>query len=248
MAEPVLHIPIYPHLRMEVNDTALIAQLAKRNEAAFEQVFKTHFKNLHAYACSILKDDMAAEEMVQNVFFKLWDRSESIHIAGSLAAYLYRAVNNESLNYLKHQKVKEAHALHVAYISPAQRDTPSKTLQAKELEARLHKALNELPEQCRTIFQMSRFEELRYREIAERLGLSVKTVEAQMGKALRVLREKLADLLPLIIWLLLTLVPLAAKTTAKTKYEVFNKPSCFVAPSCLSGLNTLFPNPQKPRS
>ena len=56
---------------MEVNDTALVAQLAKRNEAAFEQVFKTHFKNLHAYACSILKDDAAAEEAVQNVFFKL---------------------------------------------------------------------------------------------------------------------------------------------------------------------------------
>jgi RNA polymerase sigma-70 factor (ECF subfamily) len=241
-------MPLYPHLHMEVNDTALVAQLAKRNEAAFEQVFKTHFKNLHAYACSILKDDMAAEEAVQNVFFKLWDRSENLTIGGSLAAYLYRAVNNESLNYLKHQKVKEAHALHVAYISPAHRDTPSKTLQAKELEGRLHKALNELPEQCRTIFQMSRFEELRYREIAERMGLSVKTVEAQMSKALRVLREKLADLMPLIIWLLLTLVPLAAKTTKTQIPEVNTKPLSSLVPSCPGGSNTLFPNPQKPRS
>lgn len=248
MAQPVLHIPIYPRLHMEVNDTALVAQLAKRNEAAFEQVFKTHFKNLHAYACSILKDDAAAEEAVQNVFFKLWDRSDNLTISGSLAAYLYRAVNNESLNQLKHQKVRANHALHVAYIAPTHRETPSKTLQAKELESRLHKAMNELPEQCRTIFQMSRFEELRYREIADRLGLSVKTVEAQMGKALRVLREKLADLLPLIIWLLLTLVPLAAKTAKTTKRQAIHKSSCNFVPSCPSGSTSLFPNPKKQTS
>lgn len=214
LAEAVLHIPVYPQLRMEPNDAPIIARLAKRDETAFEQVFKEHFKNLHAYACSMLKDDMAAEEMVQNVFFKIWERAENLTISGSLAAYLYRAVNNESLNYLKHQKVKEAHALHVAYLNPTQRETPSKTLQAKELESRLQKALNELPEQCRTIFQMSRFEELRYREIADRLGLSVKTVENQMSKALKVLREKLVDLLPLIIWVLLNLAPLVSGTTS----------------------------------
>jgi RNA polymerase sigma-70 factor (ECF subfamily) len=73
----------------------------------------------------------------------------------------------------------------------------------RELEERLYTALNELPEQCRTIFQLSRFEEMRYREIADQLGISVKTVENQMGKALRLLREKLSDLLPLTIPFLL---------------------------------------------
>ncbi len=78
-------------------------------------------------------------------------------------------------------------------------------LKLKELEVQLDKALKELPEQCRTIFQMSRFEELKYMEIAGRLGISVKTVENQMGKALRILRTKLADFLPTIIFLLLNL-------------------------------------------
>ena len=78
-------------------------------------------------------------------------------------------------------------------------------LRLKELEQRLEKALNELPEQCRTIFQMSRFEELKYAEIAGRLGLSVKTVENQMGKALKLLRTKLADFLPALLMLLFNL-------------------------------------------
>lgn len=231
---------------MEVSETRLIAQLAKRDEAAFEQVFKSHFKNLHAYACSILKDEIAAEEMVQNVFCKIWERADTLSIGGSLAAYLYRAVNNESLNHLKHQKVKAAHALHVAYVGGEQRETPSKLLQAKELESRLHRALNDLPEQCRTIFQLSRFEELRYREIADRMGLSVKTVENQMGKALRILREKLADLLPLVIWVLLNvlllqrMVPDKKETTKTPDNEGSTKTSCNFVPLRLSGSTILF--------
>jgi RNA polymerase sigma-70 factor (ECF subfamily) len=184
---------------MNVTEADVIEQLARRNEAAFEQVFKTHYKNLHAYAFSILKDEMTAEEMVQNVFYKLWTRAENLSISGSLAAYLYRAVNNESLNYLKHQKVKAVHGLHIAYRMSGQTDSASKKLHLKELEVRLHTALNELPEQCRTIFQLSRFEELRYREIADRLNLSIKTVENQMGKALKILRARLVDFLPVTL-------------------------------------------------
>jgi RNA polymerase sigma-70 factor (ECF subfamily) len=91
---------------MDVNDGYLIESLVRQDEAAFEQVFKTHFKNLHAYACTIIKEEAAAEEVVQQVFFKLWERSKALSISGSVAAYLYRAVYNESLNYLKHQKVQ----------------------------------------------------------------------------------------------------------------------------------------------
>jgi RNA polymerase sigma-70 factor (ECF subfamily) len=184
---------------MEINEQNLIEQLQKRDEAAFEQVFKQHYKNLHAYAFTILKDEMAAEEMVQNVFFKLWERSENLNINGSIAAYLYRAVNNESLNYLKHEKVKSGHQLFVAHRGGAGTVAASGRIQMKELEGRLQSALNGLPEQCRTVFQMSRFEELRYREIADKLQISVKTVENHMGKALKILREKLVDYLVLII-------------------------------------------------
>jgi RNA polymerase sigma-70 factor (ECF subfamily) len=203
LAEAVFQIPVFQAFMMDGNDKELISLLESRDEAAFEQVFKTYFKGLHGYACSILKDEIVAEEIVQNVFFKLWDRSEKLSISGSITAYLYRAVNNESLNYLKHQKVKMAHGLFVTYRKEGQTESASGKLQLKELEARLRDALNDLPEQCRTIFQLSRFEELRYREIAEHLGLSVKTVENQMGKALKILREKLIDLLPTAILFLL---------------------------------------------
>jgi RNA polymerase sigma-70 factor (ECF subfamily) len=148
-----------------------------------------------------LRDEIAAEEMVQNVFYKLWERTENLSITGSVRAYLYRAVHNESLNYLKHLKVRSEHQLYVSHRMSEGTEAASKKIQLKELEEKFHYALNDLPEQCRTIFQMSRFEELRYREIADRLDISVKTVENQIGKALKILRTKLVDFLPLIILL-----------------------------------------------
>ena len=184
---------------MELENDAIGTLLAQRDETAFEQVFKTHFKRLHAYAFTILRDEVEAEEMVQQVFFKLWDRNENLSLSGSVSAYLYRAVHNESLNYIKHQKVRSNHQLHVAYSMKNEVEHPAKKVMAGELEKKIHTALNELPEQCRTIFQMSRFDELKYREIADKLGISVKTVENQMGKALKLLREKLVDFLIFIL-------------------------------------------------
>ncbi len=169
--------------------------------AMFEQVFKEHFKGLHAYAFTIVRDDADAEEIVQNVFYKLWERREQMGELQSVNAYLYRSVYNESLNYLKHQKVKMAYQSHSANHTP-QFAGANDNASVKELEGRIQAALNDLPEQCRTVFQLSKFEELKYREIAERLGISVKTVENQMGKALKILRTKLAEFLP-VIWLLL---------------------------------------------
>lgn len=191
---------------MDDNEGQLVQSLAARDEAAFERVFKTNFKNLHAYACTIIKEEAAAEEAVQQVFFRLWERSENLSISGSVTAYLYRAVYNESLNYLKHQKVRSAYGQHVGHTMKNASDNPGKGFGLKELEGRLGEAMNELPEQCRTIFQLSRFEELRYREIADRLGISVKTVENQMGKALKILRVKLVDFLPLTILALIEIL------------------------------------------
>ena len=184
---------------MEVNDTVLINKLQMRDEAAFEETFKANFKSLHAYAFTMLRDEMAAEEMVQNVFCKLWERNENLSISGSIRAYLYRAVHNESLNYIKHLKVRSEHQLFVSHRINESAEQASKKIQLRELEEKLQTAMNDLPEQCRTIFQMSRFEELRYREIADRLNISIKTVENQIGKALKILRAKLVDFLPLIL-------------------------------------------------
>ena len=188
---------------MELHNELIANLLAKKDEAAFEQVFKSHFKSLHAYACTILKEEAQAEEIVQQVFFKLWERADSLTITGSVTAYLYRAVHNESLNYIKHKKVRSEHRLHVAYSMKDQADHASKKVLNSELEKKLQEAMEELPEQCRTIFQMSRFEEMKYREIADKLDISVKTVENQMGKALRLLRTKLVDFLPILIFLMI---------------------------------------------
>jgi RNA polymerase sigma-70 factor (ECF subfamily) len=193
--------PGYKAVRMELDNETIAGLLAKKDESAFEQVFKTYFKSLHAYAFTILKDEAEAEEMVQQVFFKLWERTETLSITGPVVAYLSRAVHNESLNYLKHQKVRSNHRLHVAYSMKNETDHAAKEVSAGELEKKLHEALGDLPEQCRTIFQMSRFDELKYREIADKLDISVKTVENQMGKALKILRTKLVDFLTIVILL-----------------------------------------------
>lgn len=191
---------------MDVQDIG-ITPITRLEEKAFEEAFKTHFKRLYAYAFTIVKEEMAAEEMVQQVFFKIWEKKGLVDIRTSITAYLYRSVYHESLNYLKHQKVKAAYQSHVARESKNHSDNAGSKLQLSELEQKLNIALNELPEQCRAIFQMSRFEELKYQEIADRLGLSVKTVENQMGKALRILRTKLIDYLPLVIAFLIDRKP-----------------------------------------
>lgn len=140
-----------------------------------------------------------AEEIVQNVFYKLWEKRDLLEIDTSPKAYLYKAVYHDCLNYIKHTKVKSAHAMHVVRHTTGSVENSSGKLLQGELKGRIHTAMNELPEQCRTIFQMSRFEGLKYQEIADVMGLSVKTIENQMGKALRLLRQKLVEFLPLII-------------------------------------------------
>jgi len=186
---------------LELNNEQLIPLLLAGDEPTFEVVYKHFLRPLHTYATGILKDEDRAEGMVQNVFLKLWDRKEYLSFSGSLQAYLYGAVYHECLNYLRHEKVKQTHQQHVVYTTVNYRDDGG-GMELLDLKEKLSDALNQLPEKCRTIFQLSRFEELKYQEIADRLQISIKTVEAQMGKALKILRIKLVDFLPLIIWLI----------------------------------------------
>lgn len=172
-------------------------------DEAFEDMFKAHYKALHAYASTILNDESAAEEIVQDRFLKLWEKREELTIHTSVKAFLYRSIYHDSLNYLKHQKVKLKYQQHRTYsMKNETAHSPSNKMQAKELEERLHAALNRLPEGCRTVFQLSRFEDLKYREIADQLNISIKTVENQMGKALKNLRLELMDFLPILVLLL----------------------------------------------
>ena len=189
---------------MEQNEEGLIAEVITGSEMAFESFFKTYYESLCAYAYILLHDRDMAEEMVQQVFYKLWEKKEQLNIHTSVKAFLYRSVYNECLNHLKHDKHKLAHQNHSLHVAAyAYQEQTDDKVKLSELQARLKDAIQDLPEQCRNIFYMNRMEELKYREIAEQLGLSIKTVEAQLSKALRILRTKLADLLPVIIGLLL---------------------------------------------
>ena len=185
---------------MELNHTPTkTATLPYYDDKAFEQMFKAHYKELHSYANVMLRDEDTAEEIVQSMFLKFWEKRELLNVQTSIKAYLYKCVYNDSLNYIKHQKVKTKYQDFAAYTMNDHHEAASSKVELTELQFKLQEALNELPEHCRTIFQMSRFEELKYREIAEQLDLSIKTVENQMGKALKILRLKLADFIALIL-------------------------------------------------
>ena len=188
--------------KVEYSDSTVINLIREGNGQAFEKIFRQYFKNLHAYAYTFMKDDEQAEEIVQNVFCRIWEKREQLKTDGSLKAYLYRSVHNESLNYLKHQKTRAAFQVHFNNSDDQTASEASEKIIVAELDGHIQKALNELPLQCRIIFQLSRFENLKYKQIADQLNLSVKTVENQMGKALKVLRLKLAEFLPIVLYII----------------------------------------------
>jgi RNA polymerase sigma-70 factor (ECF subfamily) len=152
-----------------------------------------------------MKDDELAEEIVQNVFCRIWEKRSQLKTDGSLKSYLYRSVHNESLNYIKQQKNRANLQVYYGGKNEETSAQASEKVMVTELETHIQQALNELPEQCRTIFQLSRFEQLKYQQIADQLNLSIKTVENQMGKALKILRVKLAEFLALVLYILTVL-------------------------------------------
>lgn len=173
------------------------------DKVEFEKVFKLYYNPLCDYACTIIKDSDESEEIVQNIFFVIWSKKETLEISISLKSYLYRAVHNECLNKLKHSKVKLIYATDFKNnITTSGFDNVSENIDAKELNKKIQSALDSLPEQCGKVFRLSRFENLKYSEIATKLDISVKTVENHMGKALKIMRDNLKDYLMLLIWLL----------------------------------------------
>lgn len=137
--------------------------------------------------------------MVQNTFVEFWDKQGHVEIKVSEKSYLYTMVRNACLNVIKHKKVKQKHIEVTTASAVSFNGTSSDALITEELELKIQAALMELPEQCRMVFKLSRFEELKYAEIAQHLNISIKTVENHMGKALRIMREKLKDYLPALI-------------------------------------------------
>lgn len=167
------------------------------DENEFKLVFKQHYQSLCFYANQFLKDMDSSEEIVQNTWVKIWEKRYDIQIETTLKSYLYKMVYNASLNEIKRQKTKQ----NFEQLNPMKEGTSYQN-NIKELENKIEKAINKLPEQCRLVFKMSRFQDLKYREIAEVLNISVKTVENHMGKALKLMKNNLTEYLSIIILIL----------------------------------------------
>ena len=171
------------------------------DESAFELLFKSQYEPLCRRAFALLNDMDEAEETVQQVFIGVWEKRNEMHVTESINAYLSRAVRNAALNRIKHMNVRLRYSRE-QQIRLADDPPVTEISHAEELRNRIAAAIEGLPEQCRLIFKLSRFEEMKYAEIADQLDISVKTVENQMGKALKVLRSKLKDYMVLIIFLM----------------------------------------------
>lgn len=191
-----------------MDENGLIKQLQNGDEAAFEFIFKQHFTGLCLFAEHFLKDTNAAEEVVEEFFCHLWETGKFITITTSLRGFLYKSVYNNCLKYIRHKKVEQKYAEEQYYykdkeiLEGASSDYPSVNMVIKELEEKITQVINSLPDQCRKIFCMNRYENKTYQEIADNLGISVNTVKTQMGRALNKLRTELAEYLSLIALLI----------------------------------------------
>ncbi|SHH85507.1 RNA polymerase sigma-70 factor, ECF subfamily [Chryseolinea serpens] len=187
---------------MEVSVDQLITTLKSGDITAFEMLFRTYYQPLCNYAYTFVQDRDEAEEIVQSTFLNVWEKRDNLSIHTGVKPYLYAMVRNASLNVLKHEKIKQQHVTMELAVAERSVESVTRTVMASELETKIYKAMDKLPEQCRLVFKLSRFEELKYSEIAEQLDISIKTVENQMGKALKIMRDQLKDYLPLLIVLM----------------------------------------------
>jgi RNA polymerase sigma-70 factor, ECF subfamily len=184
---------------VDLSEKQVLETIQSGNESAFEMIFRAYYQPLCRYAYSFLSDKEEAEEVVQSAFITVWEKRKSLDIQTSLKSYLYRMVRNACLNVIKHEKIKQQHVAHELAVTEATYESVSQKVYASELELKIGEAMKVLPEQCRLVFQLSRFEELKYQEIADQLQISVKTVENHMGKALKIMREQLKEYLPLFL-------------------------------------------------
>jgi RNA polymerase sigma-70 factor (ECF subfamily) len=178
-----------------MEDRELLDRLRRGDNAAYEAIFRQWYAPLVATVSALLRDRGPAEEVVQDVMLELWRRRESLNLEQSLRAYLFQASRNRALNYLRRLRVEARGEPVIAAAMPVPEQADSE-VRDRELRTAIEKAIAGLPDRCREVFELSRIQGLKYSEIATELGISVKTVEAQMGKALRVMREELAAWLP----------------------------------------------------
>jgi RNA polymerase sigma-70 factor, ECF subfamily len=197
---------------MNYSEQEIINQLKRGDERAYRHLFDTQYKLLCHIAAEYLKDDFLAETIVGDAIFHLWEIRESFEIRVSIRAYLVQSVRNRCINYLQQEYVvKETQfsptdePLLMENLLSAPTDHPLGTLLERELEQEIYRSINNLPSECRLVFEMSRFQNLKYHEIAERLNISVNTVKYHIKNALSRLNSDLAPYLAsgIAIWWLL---------------------------------------------
>ncbi|MEO5976910.1 MAG: RNA polymerase sigma-70 factor [Chryseolinea sp.] len=186
----------------------LVVAIKEGDPQSLELLFRRMYPRLSAYARKFLNDTYESEEIVQELFYKIWVERDRLDENQSLSAYLFTSVKNRCLNALTTRKSRTKHAelMRYLYLNESSDFTSSHNLLvAKELERDFEEALKDLPPECKRIFELSRFDGLRYKEIALQLNISIKTVETQISRALAKLRLQLREhmVTVLLFWLLI---------------------------------------------
>jgi RNA polymerase sigma-70 factor (ECF subfamily) len=189
--------------QLENNEKHIIQSLDKAN---FEMLFRSHFSGLCFFAHKYVKDFEAAKEIVQDAFLSLWEKRETIDMDRPVKSYLTMIIHNKCTNYLRDNRKFDQNILHIENLAEVPEYDGADSMVEEELKNKIDTAIDELPEKCKQIFVMNRYENLKYQEIAVKLEISVKTVETQMSKALQHMRIRLAEyltvLLAMVLWFL----------------------------------------------
>jgi RNA polymerase sigma-70 factor, ECF subfamily len=185
---------------MDLKEENIWKKIQQKDESAFERYYKEHYRSFFLMACKYLKDPVQAEEIVNDVFLKIWEDGDKMKIESSLKSYLYKSIINRSLNVLN--KSKRDLARQADRITMPEESYELREIEENELMVKIYAAIDQLPDQCRRVFEMSRFEELKQQEIADKLGISVKTVKNHITIALKQLSIALIHniLLPVFIF------------------------------------------------
>lgn len=182
-------------------DKKNIGNIKSGDEQAFELLFRKYYRRLCGFANKFIANTAESEEIVQEVFLNIWEKRDHLNLNNEIRPYLFKSVRNLCLNFIEHRKVIDNYYAVIEFIYKNQAEDFSayESVIYSEFQAKVDHAVDLLPDECRKVFLMSRHEGLKYNEIAEKLGLSVKTVETQMGRALAKLKTELKDYLTILL-------------------------------------------------
>lgn len=175
------------------SDAEIFSKIKKGDEIAFSHLFDTFYTPLCFFSSKYTNDMDLSRSLVQQIFVDLWTKRMTIDVERSLKSYLYTSVKNKSIDYLRQKSRTHSISENIESIDRLKQIPFYDLIEEAELNERINRSINKLPGNCRKIFQLSRFEGMKYLEIASELNISVKTVEMQMGIALKRLRESLSD-------------------------------------------------------